>query len=156
MTKQKMEEIRSAVLTLASLSNEEWEELCALSVTKRKNAQNVFYKNKEEQITSTINKFGIQVNVKGFTYLRSAIIYCMKSKKSVSMTKELYPAIADEFDDTPSRVERAIRHAIDTAWNKTKNWDIYTEVFGEEPWYLDKKPKNGEFIAGISEYLKKK
>ena len=156
MTKQKMEEIRNAVITLASLSNEEWEEICALSVNKKKKAQEIFCANTEERIASLIKRFGIPANIKGYTYLRSAVMYYMKSKKTVSMCKELYPAIADEFNDTPSRVERAIRHAIGNAWDRTNNWDVYVEVFGEDPWYLENKPKNGEFIAGISEYLKKK
>lgn len=104
----------------------------------------------EEKVTQIIHEIGIPAHIKGYRYIRSAVVYAMK-KPSVleAVTKELYPDVAKMHQTTGSRVERAIRHAIEaglargdvTALNK----------FG---YNLQVKPTNSEFIAMIVDYLK--
>lgn len=108
----------------------------------------------EAEITKIINGIGIPANVKGYTYLRRAIAIAVEEPKILSsMTRELYPTIAEIYNTTGSRVERAIRHAIDIAWSRGQLENMY-EIFGFAATREKTKPSNGEFIAMVADRLR--
>lgn len=108
----------------------------------------------EAEITRIINGIGIPANIKGYTYLRKAIAIAVDDPKLLSsMTKELYPAIADIYNTTGSRVERAIRHAIDIAWSRGQLEHMH-DLFGYSAARENTKPTNGEFIAMVADRLR--
>ena len=105
-------------------------------------------------VTEIIHQIGIPAHIKGYHYLRHAIIMCVNEPEMLSnITKGLYPAVATSFDTTASRVERAIRHAIEVSWNRG-NWDLMEEIFGHSVDYDRAKPTNSEFIATIADKLR--
>jgi two-component system response regulator (stage 0 sporulation protein A) len=98
-------------------------------------------------VTELIHQLGVPAHIKGYHYLREAILFCINDKKLLeSVTKELYPTVADKFVTTPSRVERAIRHAIEIAWDRG-NVEILQDYFGYTINQQKGKPTNSEFIA---------
>lgn len=105
-------------------------------------------------VTTIIQNLGIPAHMLGYVYLREAILLAVDNPAIIHMvTKELYPAIAKHFDTTPSRVERAIRHAIELAWD---HGDIETTIhaYTNNPAYmLRKKPSNAQLIATISDWI---
>lgn len=110
--------------------------------------------NLETRVTKIIQEIGIPAHIKGYLYLREAITIVIKDMDYLgAITKELYPAVADKFDTTPSRVERAIRHAIEVAWNRGKI-DTIQDIFGYTINTNKGKPTNSEFIALISDKLR--
>lgn len=110
-------------------------------------------KNVDEQITSIFLSIGIPAHIKGYHFLRAAVKKVMESPTLINaITKELYPCVAEEFDTTASKVERAIRHAIEVAWNRGKIENI-NEIFGYNIYTKNDKPTNGEFIALIADKL---
>lgn len=110
-------------------------------------------KNIEEKITDIFLLIGIPAHIKGYHFLREAIKMVVKNGDIINrITKELYPGIAKEFNTTPSKVERAIRHAIDVAWNRGKVENI-NQLFGYVVYDENDKPTNGEFIALIADKL---
>lgn len=108
-----------------------------------------------ERITSAIlNGSGILPNLKGYKYLKEAIVQGYKDEESLeAVTKYLYPEIAKNNNTTPERVERAIRHAIETAWHKCSGNGFYSKM-GFAAIYDDKRPTNSEYIFAVVEYLK--
>lgn len=107
----------------------------------------------DEKITSVFLMVGIPAHIKGFHYLREGVRLVMADSTYINkITKELYPAIAKNFDTTPSKVERAIRHAIEVAWNRGKIENI-NHVFGYQIYGKNDKPTNGEFIALMADRL---
>ena len=110
-------------------------------------------KNLEEKITDIFLLIGIPAHIKGYHFLREAIKMVVRDGGIINrITKELYPGIAKEFKTTPSKVERAIRHAIDVAWNRGKVENI-NQLFGYVVYDKNDKPTNGEFIALIADKL---
>jgi two-component system response regulator (stage 0 sporulation protein A) len=110
----------------------------------------------EAEITKIMNDIGIPANVKGYTYIRKAIALSVEEPALLSsMTKELYPSIAELYNTTGSRVERAIRHAIDIAWVRGQLENLH-EMFGYAATRDKSKPSNGEFIAMVSDRLRLK
>lgn len=108
----------------------------------------------ETRVTSIIRNFGISAQLKGYGFLRSAIIHAFNDITMIDMlTKKLYPTVAREFSTTPSRVERNIRHAIETIWNED-NYDLIKEYFSRRNADFCFKPTNGEFIAVIADRLR--
>ncbi len=108
----------------------------------------------EAKITEVLQKMGMPANLKGYRYLRSAIMLTVcGSGEEYSVTKILYPMVASHFDTSPSRVERAIRHAIETVWHKG-NSCVIGEYFVYKSGRCDLKPTNGEFIAVVSDTLR--
>ena len=108
----------------------------------------------ETRVTEIIHEIGVPAHIKGYHYLRSAIMRATQDKYLIeAITKELYPSIAKEFCTTPSRVERAIRHAIEVAWDRG---DIETlqKWFGWTVSNTKGKPTNSEFIALVSDKLR--
>ncbi|WP_353095874.1 sporulation transcription factor Spo0A [Tissierella praeacuta] len=111
-------------------------------------------KNLETQITKIIHEIGIPAHIKGYLYLREAIAMVVEDMDFLgAITKELYPSIATKFNTTPSRVERAIRHAIEVAWTRGKV-DTINRLFGYTINNNKGKPTNSEFIALIADKLR--
>ncbi len=106
------------------------------------------------EITNIIHEIGVPAHIKGYQYLRDAIVMVVENMELLgAITKELYPAIAFKNNTTPSRVERAIRHAIEVAWNRGKIETI-DKLFGYTVQHDKGKPTNSEFIAIISDKLR--
>ncbi|MBP3242692.1 MAG: sporulation transcription factor Spo0A [Ruminococcus sp.] len=104
-------------------------------------------------ITDIIHQLGVPAHIKGYHYLRTAILYSIEDKTLLdSVTKLLYPTVASIYDTTSSRVERAIRHAIEIAWNRG-NVDTLNSFFGYTVDTAKGKPTNSEFIALITDKL---
>ncbi len=108
----------------------------------------------EVEVTSLLHDMGVPAHVKGYQYLRDAILMILDNIQLLSgITKDLYPKIAEKYDTTPSRVERAIRHAIELAWGRG-NIDLMTEYFGYTINLEKGKPTNSEFIAMVSDRIR--
>ena len=108
----------------------------------------------EQEITRLIHLIGIPAHIKGYQYLREAIVMVYDQVELLGLvTKELYPQVATHFHTTPSRVERAIRHAIEVAWTRG-NLDTIERVFGHTISQERGKPTNSEFIAMIADQLR--
>ena len=108
----------------------------------------------EMQITEILHQIGVPAHIKGYHYLRAAIRLCVADPELISaVTKQLYPAVAKQFATTPSRVERAIRHAIEVAWDRG-DVDVLNSYFGYTIHNTKGKPTNSEFIAMISDRLR--
>ena len=107
----------------------------------------------EALVTEIIHEIGVPAHIKGYQYLREAVRMVMDNPELMGrITKELYPGIAHRFGTTSSKVERAIRHAIEVAWNRGRI-DALDEAFGKNVCALDDKPTNGEFIALVADRL---
>lgn len=105
-------------------------------------------------VTDMIHQLGVPAHIKGYHYLRTAILYSINDKTLLdSVTKLLYPTVARIYDTTSSRVERAIRHAIEIAWNRG-NVDTLNSFFGYTVDTSKGKPTNSEFIALITDKLR--
>ncbi|CAB1128664.1 response regulator, phosphorylated in response to complex YlbF/YmcA/YaaT [Candidatus Hydrogenisulfobacillus filiaventi] len=106
------------------------------------------------EVTNVIHEIGIPAHIKGYLYLREAILMVIHRVDLLSgVTKELYPAIAAKYKTTPSRVERAIRHAIEVAWARG-NVDVINSIFGHTVNRERGKPTNSEFIAMVADKLR--
>ncbi|WP_276351905.1 sporulation transcription factor Spo0A [Cohnella caldifontis] len=111
-------------------------------------------KNLDANITSIIHEIGVPAHIKGYQYLREAITMVYNNIEILgAITKTLYPAIAEKFKTTPSRVERAIRHAIEVAWTRG-NIDSISHLFGYTINIAKSKPTNSEFIAMVADKLR--
>jgi two-component system response regulator (stage 0 sporulation protein A) len=111
-------------------------------------------RNIDLEITSIIHQLGVPAHIKGYLYLREAILMVVNDIELLgAVTKELYPLIAEKFDTTPSRVERAIRHAIEVAWGRG-NVETINNLFGYTIDLDRGKPTNSEFIAMIADKLR--
>ena len=110
----------------------------------------------EKQITEILHKVGVPAHIKGYQYLRTAILMTTEDNDLInSVTKILYPAVAKKYQTTASRVERAIRHAREVAWNRG-DIDILNSYFGYTIQNERGKPTNSEFIAMISDNMRLK
>ena len=107
----------------------------------------------KQELSKLLHELGIPSNIKGYEYLRDAIINIYNSKKVTGITKGLYPEIANKYDTSPSKVERAIRHAIEISSNRG-NLDLMDEIFGHSVDIEKAKPTNSEFIVTIADKLK--
>lgn len=107
----------------------------------------------DEKITSIFLVIGIPAHIKGYHFLREAIKMMYENPDIInSITKELYPGIAERFNTSASKVERAIRHAIEVAWTRGKIENI-NQIFGFNIYTKNDKPTNGEFIALVADKL---
>lgn len=110
--------------------------------------------NLDANITNVIHEIGVPAHIKGYLYLREAITMVYKEVDLLgAITKSLYPRIAEKFDTTPSRVERAIRHAIEVAWSRG-NMESIRNLFGYTINVTKAKPTNSEFIAMVADKLR--
>ncbi|OPY56326.1 MAG: Stage 0 sporulation protein A [Pelotomaculum sp. PtaU1.Bin035] len=111
-------------------------------------------KNLDVAVTNIIHEMGVPAHIKGYHYLRDAILMVINEVNLLgAITKELYPMIAIKFQTTPSRVERAIRHAIELAWDRG-NIELMTKFFGYTINLERGKPTNSEFIAMVADKLR--
>ena len=110
--------------------------------------------NLEADVTDIIHEIGVPAHIKGYQYLRDAIMMSVDDHEMLnSITKQLYPSIAKRHKTTPSRVERAIRHAIEVAWSRGK-MDTINDLFGYTVSYGKGKPTNSEFVALIADKIR--
>ncbi len=108
----------------------------------------------EIEITTLLHDMGVPTHVKGYQYLRDALLRTLANPQLLEcVTKELYPKIAEKYNTTPSRVERAIRHAIELAWDRG-NVDLMTEYFGYTINQEKGKPTNNAFIATVTDRIR--
>ncbi len=139
-----------------SLVGERIKELMGLS-TSGKGAAPINIKSRNDLelvVTDYMHRIGVPAHIKGYHYLREAIVQAINDEQMLeSVTKMLYPSVAKRFSTTPSRVERAIRHAIETAWDRG---DVQTinELFGCTIALEKGKPTNSEFVAMITDKIK--
>ena len=118
------------------------------SFPQRQSSNNI-----ESMVTSIIHEIGVPAHIKGYQYLREAIIIAVNDMDVINaITKVLYPQVAKAFQTTPSRVERAIRHAIEVAWDRG-DLDTLQRFFGYTVSNTKGKPTNSEFIALIADKL---
>ncbi len=108
----------------------------------------------EVQVTEILHQIGVPAHIKGYHYLRDSIIMSVENPEIINaVTKQLYPSVAKRYETTSSRVERAIRHAIEVAWDRG-DVDILNSYFGYTIHNSRGKPTNSEFIAMISDKLR--
>ncbi|MCL2367502.1 MAG: sporulation transcription factor Spo0A [Oscillospiraceae bacterium] len=107
----------------------------------------------ESVVTAVIHEIGVPAHIKGYKYLREAIMLTVRDMEIINaVTKVLYPEVAKKFNTTPSRVERAIRHAIEVAWDRG-DIEVLQKFFGYTVSNIKGKPTNSEFIAMIADRL---
>ncbi len=115
---------------------------------------NLYQNNLQKSITNMLHELGMPSHIKGYQYIREGISMIYNKPTIIGgITKELYPDIAEKFDTTVSRVERAIRHAIEVSWNRG-NWDYMEEIFGHSVDIDKAKPTNSEFIVTVADKLR--
>ena len=108
----------------------------------------------DERVTNLFLSIGIPAHIKGYGYLREAVKMVMENHDLINrITKELYPGIARRFSTTPSKVERAMRHAIEVAWSRGR-LDSVNRIYGYKVFSAEDKPTNGEFIALIADRIR--
>ena len=112
-----------------------------------------YHNNLQISITKILHELGIPSHIKGYQYIREGIGIIYEHPETIGgITKELYPELAEKFDTTVSRVERAIRHALEVSWNRG-NWELMEEIFGHSVDIDKAKPTNSEFIVTIADKL---
>ena len=115
---------------------------------------NIFNNNLQISISKMLHSLGMPSHIKGYQYIREAITMVYVNPEIIgAITKELYPELAKKFDTTVSRVERAIRHAIEVSWNRG-DWDLMEEIFGHSVDIDKAKPTNSEFIVTVADKLR--
>ena len=120
-----------------------------ISPEEKRNEENL-----EALVTNVIHEVGVPAHIKGYQYLREAIIMVVNDIDVINqITKQLYPEIALKYSTTPSRVERAIRHAIEVAWGRGQT-EVVENIFGYTISASKGKPTNSEFIAMIADKLR--
>lgn len=108
----------------------------------------------EELVTDYIHELGVPAHIKGYQYIRSAIIMVVNNMELLNyITKQLYPTIAKQYRTTSSRVERAIRHSIEVAWDRGKP-EVMNDIFGYTVSNTKGKPTNSEFIAMVADRIR--
>lgn len=108
----------------------------------------------DEQITNLFLTLGIPAHIKGYQYLREAVRMVLDNHDMINrITKELYPGIAKKFDTSASKVERAMRHAIEVAWTRGR-LDTVNQMYGYKVFQKDDKPTNGELISCVAEKIR--
>ena len=113
-------------------------------------------KDPDDIIRDLLVELGVPDHLKGHKFIVEALRYTVKHSDSIpSVSKELYPAVAKTFRDTPSRVERAIRHAIEVAWERC-DWDVLSKYFGNTVSSLKGRPTNGEFLSRAANVIRQR
>lgn len=115
---------------------------------------NLYANNLEKSTTKILHELGMPSHIKGYQYVRDGIMMLYEKPEVIGgITKELYPEVASKYDTTVSRVERAIRHAIEVSWNRG-NWQLMEEIFGHSVDIDKAKPTNSEFIVTVADKLR--
>lgn len=118
------------------------------------NNSSIFNQDLKVCVTKLLHELGVPSHIKGYQYIRDSILILYDNPDIIGgITKELYPEIANRFNTSVSRVERAIRHAIEVSWNRG-NIDLMEEIFGHSVDYDKAKPTNSEFIVTVADKLK--
>ncbi len=126
----------------------------AKNVVNKEQKQEAVVRDLEQDVTNMIHEIGVPAHIKGYQYLREAIMMSVEDSSMISsITKILYPTIAKRFQTTPSRVERAIRHAIEVAWSRGR-METLDSLFGYTIDTGKGKPTNSEFIALIADKIR--
>ena len=126
----------------------------AARTAKEPQKQKMVIRDLEQDVTNMIHEIGVPAHIKGYQYLREAIMMSVEDPGMISsITKILYPTIAKRFQTTPSRVERAIRHAIEVAWSRGR-METLDALFGYTIDTGKGKPTNSEFIALIADRIR--
>lgn len=127
---------------------------CCNDSANSKKSIDVHYNNLQISITKILHELGVPSHIKGYQYIREGISIIYERPEVIGgITKELYPDIAKRFSTTVSRVERAIRHAIEVSWNRG-NWDLMEDIFGHSVDIDKAKPTNSEFIVTVADKLR--
>lgn len=127
---------------------------CVITSQRPVVAQAIKARPLDVEVTNIIREIGIPAHIKGYQYLRDAIMMIISEIELLgAVTKVLYPMIAEKYSTTPSRVERAIRHAIEVAWSRG-NMDMINRIFGYTVKLEKGKPTNSEFMAMIADKLR--
>jgi len=114
----------------------------------------LYHNNLQISITNILHELGVPSHIKGYQYIRESITLIYENPELVGgITKELYPEVAKKFTTTVSRVERAIRHAIEVSWNRG-NWQLMEDIFGHSVDIDKAKPTNSEFIVTVADKLR--
>ena len=127
-----------------------------LTCCNKKESKSIDFKfnNLQISITKILHELGVPSHIKGYQYIRDGVGMVFENPNIIGgITKELYPELASKFDTTVSRVERAIRHAIEVSWNRG-NWDLMEEIFGNSVDIDRAKPTNSEFIVTVADKLR--
>ena len=133
---------------------ERLEEIRFSSESRQTNIRRMEGSNIETMVTNIIHEIGVPAHIKGYQYLREAIIIAVKDMDVINaITKVLYPQVAKTFGTTPSRVERAIRHAIEVAWDRG-DVEVLNGFFGYTVSNIKGKPTNSEFISMIADRIR--
>lgn len=123
-------------------------------VISEKKSINLFSNNLQKSICRILHELGMPSHIKGYQYIKSAIAMVYDNPEIIgAITKELYPALAEYYGTTVSRVERAIRHAIEVSWNRG-DWDLMDDIFGHSVDVDKAKPTNSEFIVTLADKLR--
>lgn len=135
------------------LANKIEEQAGLFTPKQHQNAPANFEMSVEEKVTNMLHEIGVPAHIKGYNFLRQAIVLVVEKPTLINaVTKSLYPQIAEMNETTPPRVERAIRHAIEVAWNRG-DIDTLTSYFGSTIKSMRGKPTNSEFIAMLSDKI---
>lgn len=136
------------------MSNLEKKILSCFDYKKNNRIIDIFHNNLQISVTRILHELGVPSHIKGYQYIREGIMLIYDNPDFIGgITKELYPDIARTYDTTVSRVERAIRHAIEVSWNRG-NWDLMEEIFGHSVDIDKAKPTNSEFIVTVADKLR--
>lgn len=112
------------------------------------------HNNLQISTTKILHELGVPSHIKGYQYIRDGIMMLYERPDVIGgITKELYPEVASKYGTTVSRVERAIRHAIEVSWNRG-NWQLMEEIFGHSVDIDKAKPTNSEFIVTVADKLR--
>ena len=127
----------------------------ASNVREKENKNiNIYHNNLQISVTKILHELGVPSHIKGYQYIREGILLIYNNPEIIGgITKELYPEIANKYDTTVSRVERAIRHAIKVSWNRG-DWELMEEIFGHSVDIDKAKPTNSEFIVTVADKLR--
>lgn len=140
--------------TVQSLLKEASSNLFGVSYNLKAQKNNSDEKTLDTEITELLHEIGVPAHIKGYMYLRESITMVYNDVEILGgITKILYPTVARKFKTTSSRVERAIRHSIEVAWNRG-NVDAISQIFAYTISYNKSKPTNSEFIAMIADKLR--
>lgn len=136
------------------LADTEQEKESIISVLRKSDAANTGIKSVEKEIATILCEIGLPENIKGHRYSVYAIKVAVKNPDIIdAITKELYPTVAEKFNTTASRAERAIRHAIECAWDRC-DFEVVEKYFGSTISKYKGKPTNSEFIARIANIVR--
>ncbi len=119
----------------------------------KKNADGLHKPTLEEKISKIFINVGIPPHIKGYGFLREGVVMAVNSPEVINnITKKLYPSIGEKYSTSPSKVERAIRHAIEVAWNRGRI-EAINNILGVRAYVGQEKPTNGEFIALVADRM---